>query len=145
MAESGDEEVATLEVAPDVEVEAAEVEEVAVEVVEVIEESSPRPCVYLTTLIGLFIRDQSPARAVCSLLAMCWWFWPGGCGAEEKDVFLGSALLTVRRLFKDKLARLLDHVAACLACEKSPDQTTALLVTQQYHYFSSSSIGVITV
>lgn len=77
----------------------------------------PRPCLYLTTLIELFMRDQSPARALCSLLAMCW-FWPSGCEAEEKDLFLGSVLLSFGRLLKDKLAGLAQDMAACLFCRR---------------------------
>lgn len=96
-------------------------------------EEEARPCVYLTTLIQLFIRDQSPAQALCSMLAMCW-FWSGGCEAEEKDLFLGSALLTLRQLFKDKLDLLLDDMAGCVACEKPtvPGPRTGLLVTQPF-------------
>lgn len=78
---------------------------------------SPQSCHHLTTLTELFVRDQSPAQALCSLLAMCW-FWPSGCEAEEKDLFLGSVLLSLGRLLKDKLACLAQHVAACLSCER---------------------------
>ena len=85
-----------------------------------------RPCVYLSVLIELFIREQLPAEAVCSLLAMCW-FWPG-CVGEDKDIFLGSALLTLCRLLRDKLACLLQDMAACMACEKAAEAST-LLVT----------------
>ena len=94
-------------------------------------EEEPRPCVYLTTLIELFIREQSPAEAACSLLAMCC-FWPGGgLEAEDKDLFLGSALLTLRRLLRDKLAHLLDNMAVCLACEKGPESPRLLVIQRR--------------
>lgn len=81
-----------------------------------VNDEAPRSCLYLTTLIELFVRDQSPAQALCSLLAMCW-FWPSGCEAEEKDLFLGSVLLSLGRLLKDKLACIAQHMAACLSCQ----------------------------
>ncbi|XP_071183884.1 rho guanine nucleotide exchange factor TIAM2-like [Salvelinus alpinus] len=108
------------------------------------QEEEARPCVYLTTLIQLFIRDQSPAQALCSMLAMCW-FWSGGCETEEKNLFLGSALLTLRQLFKDKLDLLLDDMAGCVACEKPiiPDPRTGLLsVETLYHTFQEGSGGL---
>lgn len=80
-------------------------------------DEDPRPCLYLTTLIELFMRDQSPARALCSLLAMCW-FWPSDCEAEDKDLFLGSVLLALGRLLKDELSRLARDMAACLSCRR---------------------------
>ncbi|KAF3701392.1 T-lymphoma invasion and metastasis-inducing protein 2 [Channa argus] len=81
-------------------------------------DEAPRSCLYLTTLIELFLRDRSPAQALCSLLAICW-FWPSDCGAEEKDLFLGSALLSLGRLLKGKLACLAQDVAACLSCQRN--------------------------
>lgn len=80
-------------------------------------DEAPQSCLYLTTFMELFMWDQSPAQALCSLLAMCW-FWPSGCEAEEKDLFLGSALLSLGRLVKDKLACLAQDVAACLSCQR---------------------------
>ncbi len=82
-----------------------------------VNDEAPRPCLYLTTLIELFMRDQSPAQALCSLLAMCW-FWPSGCEAEEKNLFLGSVLLSLGRRLKDKLACLAQDLAACLSCHR---------------------------
>lgn len=61
----------------------------------------------------LFWRDGSPSGALRSLLAMCW-FWPPGSEAERRDVFLGSALLSLGRLLKDKLACAAAHADACL-------------------------------
>lgn len=80
-------------------------------------DEDPRPCLYLTTLIQLFTWDQSPAQALCSLLAMCW-FWPSGCKAEEKNLFLVSVLLSLGRLLKGTLVCLAQEVAACLFCQK---------------------------
>ncbi|KAG7226247.1 hypothetical protein INR49_002997 [Caranx melampygus] len=80
-------------------------------------DESRQSCLYLTTFVELFMWDQSPAQALCSLLAMCW-FWPSNCEAEEKDLFLGSALLSLGRLVKDKLACLAQDVAACLSCQR---------------------------
>lgn len=82
-----------------------------------VNDEDPRPCLYLTTLLELFMRDQSPAQALCSLVAMCW-FWPSSCEAEEKDLFLGSVLLGLGRFLKDKLACLARDVAACLSCRR---------------------------
>lgn len=79
----------------------------------VVNDEDPQPCLYLTTLIEHFMRDQTPSRALCSLLAMCW-FWPSDCEAEEKDLFLGSVLLSLGRLLKNKLACLALDMAACL-------------------------------
>lgn len=80
-------------------------------------DEAPQSCLYLATFMELFMWDQSPAQALCSLLAMCW-FWPSGCEAEEKDLFLGSALLGLGRLVKDKLACLALDVAACWSCHR---------------------------
>lgn len=100
---------------------------VAVAVVVPLTEEDPRPCVYLPTLIELFFRDQSPVQALCSLLAMCW-FWPAGCVAEDKDL-LGSALLSLRQLLKEKLAHLMEDMATCLACQKGHDGDKRLVTT----------------
>lgn len=61
----------------------------------------------------LFRQDGSPSGALRSLLAMCW-FWPPGSEAGRRDVFLGSALLSLGRLVKDKLARAAAHADDCL-------------------------------
>lgn len=82
-----------------------------------VNDEDPRPCLYLTTLIELFLPDQSPAQALCSLLAMCW-FWRSGSEAKEKDLFLGSVLLSLGRFLKDKLACLVQDMAACLSCHR---------------------------
>lgn len=103
---------------------------VAVPAVVHLTDEDPRPCVYLPTLIKLFIRDQLPAQALCSLLAMCW-VWPPCCEAKEKDLFVGSALLSLRQLLKDKLARLAQDVAACLACQRDT-KGDKLLVTMGF-------------
>lgn len=80
-----------------------------------VNDEDPQPCLYLTTLIKLFMWDRSPAQALCSLLATCW-FWPSGCEAEGKDLFLGSVLMSLGRFLKDKLACLTQDIAACLSC-----------------------------
>ncbi|MED6241313.1 hypothetical protein ATANTOWER_008644, partial [Ataeniobius toweri] len=81
----------------------------------------PQPSLYLTTSIEIFMQDQSPAHALCSLLAMCW-FWSSSSEAEEEDLNLGSALLSLGCLIKDKLACLADNVSACLSCQRSSKQ-----------------------
>jgi len=81
------------------------------------DDEDAKPCLYLTTLIELFMHEQSPAHALWSLLAMCW-FWSSGCEAEEKELFLGSALLSLGRLLKDKLACLAEDMSACIPCQK---------------------------
>lgn len=83
----------------------------------VVNDEDPKPCLYLTTLIELFMRDQSPSQSLCSLLAMCW-FWLSDCEAEEKDLFLGSVLLSLGRLLKNKLVCLATDMAACLSCQR---------------------------
>ncbi|KAM7376528.1 hypothetical protein PAMP_006255 [Pampus punctatissimus] len=80
-------------------------------------DDDPHPCLCLTTLVELFMQDRSPAQALCSLLSMCW-FWPSGSEAEEKDLFMGSALLSLGRLLKDKLADLAQDMADCLSCQR---------------------------
>lgn len=82
-----------------------------------VSDEDPQPGLFLTTLVGLFMRDQSPVQALCSLLAMCW-FWPSGCQAEEKDLLRGSVLLSLGRLVKDKLGCLARDMAACLSCKR---------------------------
>lgn len=65
----------------------------------------------LATPADLFWRGGSPSGALRSLLAMCW-LWPSG--SERRDVFLGSALLSLGRLLKDKLAGAAAHADDCL-------------------------------
>lgn len=75
-----------------------------------------RLCRYTTTLMAL-LHEQSPAHALWSLLAMCW-FWSSGCEAEEKELFLGSGLLSLGQILKDKLACLAEDMTACLPCHR---------------------------
>lgn len=82
-----------------------------------VNDEDPRRCLDLTTLIQLFMWDRSPAQVLCSLLAMCW-FWRSRCEADEKDLFLGSVLLSLGRLLRDKLACLAQDMAACLSCQR---------------------------
>ncbi|KAK5857185.1 hypothetical protein PBY51_010443 [Eleginops maclovinus] len=89
-----------------------------------VSDEDPQPGLYLTTLMELFMQDQSPAQALCSLLAM-YWFWPSGCEADEKDLFLGSVLLSLRRFLKDKLACLAQDMTSCMSC-KSNKQTVTM-------------------
>lgn len=63
------------------------------------------------------MQDRSPAHALCSLLAMCC-FWSCSSEAEEMDLFLGPALLSLGRLLKDKLACLAEDMTACLSCQR---------------------------
>ncbi|GLD56211.1 T-lymphoma invasion and metastasis-inducing protein 2 isoform X4 [Lates japonicus] len=86
-----------------------------------VNDEAPRSCLCLTTFMELFVQDRSPAQALCSLLSMCW-FWQSGCEAEEKDLFLGSALLSLGRLLKDKLGCLAQDMAACLSCKRNTKQ-----------------------
>lgn len=79
-------------------------------------DEDPRPCLRLTTLAGLFRRDQSPSQALCSLLAMLW-FW-SGCKAEEKDLLLGSVLLALVRWLKRRTACLLVDLLSCWSCHR---------------------------
>lgn len=80
-------------------------------------EDNPGPSLYLTTLVELLMRDHSPAQALCSLLAMCW-MCPPSCEGEQKNLFLGSVLLGLGRLLKDKLACLAQNMADCLSCRR---------------------------
>lgn len=74
----------------------------------------PRPSLRLLGApTQLFSQDHSPSGALRSLLAMCW-FWPPGSEAGWRDVFLGSALLSLGRLLKKKLARAAARADACL-------------------------------
>ncbi|CAF88846.1 unnamed protein product, partial [Tetraodon nigroviridis] len=65
---------------------------------------------------GLFTRDQSPSQAICSVLAM-FWFW-SGCKAEEKDLFLGSVLLGLARFLRSKISCLLLDLLSCFSCHR---------------------------
>lgn len=78
-------------------------------------DEDPRTCLYFSALIEVLFRDQSPARALWSLLTM-FWFWPSG--AEEKNLFLGSVLLCFGRLLREKLACLALDMATCLSCHR---------------------------
>lgn len=115
---------------------------VAISVTPTVSEEAPRSCLYLTTLIELFARDQTPAQAVCSLLAMCW-FWPSGCEAKEKDLFLGSALLSLVRLLKDKLACLARDIAACLTCRSNTkgDKQPVIMSCETFLFVSQCELS----
>lgn len=84
--------------------------------VPMLNDDDPGPSLYLTTLVELFMGDQSPAQALCSLLAMCW-FWQPSCEGGEKDLLLVSVVLRLGRLLKDKLACLAENVSDCLSCQ----------------------------
>ncbi|MEQ2211258.1 hypothetical protein XENOCAPTIV_017806 [Xenoophorus captivus] len=98
----------------------------------------PQPSLYLTTSIEIFMQDQSPAHALCSLLAMCW-FWSSSSEAEEEDLNLGSALLSLGRLVKDKLACLADNVSACLSCQRGSKQASVDAVCTIYNSYQEGS------
>ena len=93
-------------------------------------EHDARPCIYLSALIEVFLREHSPAEALWSFLAMCW-FWPE-CMEEGKDIFLSSTLLALRRLVQDKLACLLEDMAACVACQKAAEGSVLLVTCLAY-------------
>ncbi|XP_076604807.1 rho guanine nucleotide exchange factor TIAM2 isoform X3 [Chaetodon auriga] len=111
-----------------------------------VNDEDPRPCLDLTTLIELFMWDRSPAQILCSLLAMCW-FWLSGCKAEERDLFLGSVLLSLGRVLKDKLTCLAQDMAACLSCQrggkgdKQPSVDTVCTLYQSFQEGTSSGPG----
>lgn len=88
-------------------------------------DEDPQPSLHLTTFIEIFVQDQSHAQALCSLLAMCC-FWPSGSEAEEEDLNLGSALLRLGRLVKDKLACVVEDVSACLCCQRGSKHVVIL-------------------
>lgn len=100
----------------------------------------PPRCLHLGAPTELFSRDGSPSGALRSLLAMCW-FWPAGSGAERRDVFLGSALLSLGRLLKDKLACAAAHADSCLQmlCCQEDGKGDKRAVTMG----SASSAGVV--
>lgn len=81
-----------------------------------VSDEDPPLCLFLTTVAELFTRGQSPSQAVCSALAM-FWFWCD-CKAEEKDLFLGSVLLGLARFLKRKMARLLVDLLSCVSCHR---------------------------
>lgn len=81
-----------------------------------VSDEDPPPCLYLTTLVELLMRDQSPSQALCSFLAM-FWFW-SDCEAEEKDLLLGSVLLGLVRLLKNRMACLLLDLVSCFSCHR---------------------------
>lgn len=82
----------------------------------VVSDEDPPPCLFLTSVAELFTRDQSPSQAVCSVLAMLW-FW-SDCEAEEEDLSLGSVLLGLARFLKSKMASLLVELLSCFSCHR---------------------------
>ncbi|TRY92111.1 hypothetical protein DNTS_009354 [Danionella cerebrum] len=84
-----------------------------------------RPCIYLTALIELCVCEHSPVELLCSLLTMCW-LWPDS--VEGKAVFLNSAILALLRLLQSKLARLLEDLASCFACQNLPEGPPFMVV-----------------
>lgn len=94
---------------------------VAMSTPEVTEKSTgedTQSCHYLGSLTQLFNQDQTPAQAMCSFLSMCCLRMPG-FRAEEKDLFMGSALVSLARLLKEKLTCLFEELASCLSCQKN--------------------------
>lgn len=85
----------------------------------------PQTFLYLAVLIEIFMQDQSPANTLCSLFAMCW-IWPSGYNAEEDNLNLGSALLSLGRLVKKKVACLVEDVSACLPCQRGSKQAVIM-------------------
>lgn len=82
-------------------------------------DEDPRPCLCLTILFELLQRGRSLVQVLGAVAAMCCcWFWPFGCKAEEKSPFLGSALLRLGRLLKDKLSCVVQDLTACLSCQR---------------------------
>lgn len=75
-----------------------------------------RPCLYLSTLMEIFVRNHPPAQALWAILAVRW-FCPEE--TEEKDVCFNFAFLCLERALRDRLARLLEGVASCGACRSS--------------------------
>lgn len=51
---------------------------------------------------------------------------------EGKDIFLSSTLLVLRRLLQDKLAHLLEDMAACVACQKAAEGSVLLVTCLAY-------------
>lgn len=86
---------------------------VAVTIAAPVNDEDSRLSLYFAALIELFMQDQSPSQALCSLLARCW-FWPSDCEAQEKDLFLASVLLSLGRFLQNKLACLGLDMAACI-------------------------------
>lgn len=79
-----------------------------------VSDEDPPPCLYLPTLVELLMRDQPPSRALCSFLAM-FWFW-SDCEAEEKELLLGAVLLGLLRFLKAKMACLVLDLLSCFSC-----------------------------
>lgn len=79
-----------------------------------VSDDEPPPCLYLPTLVELLMRDQPPSRALCSFLAM-FWFW-SDWEAEEKELLLGAVLLGLLRFLKDRMACLVLDLLSCLSC-----------------------------
>uniref|UniRef100_A0AAX7TE66 DH domain-containing protein n=1 Tax=Astatotilapia calliptera TaxID=8154 RepID=A0AAX7TE66_ASTCA len=106
-------------------------------------DEDPRPCLCLTILFELLQRGRSLVQALGAVAAMCCcWFWPFGCKAEEKSPFLGSALLRLGRLLKDKLSCVVQDLTACLSCQrdsKEGKQPSVDTVCTLYHSFQEGS------
>lgn len=81
-----------------------------------VSDEEPRPRLPLATLAGLFRRDQSPSQALCSGLAVLW-FW-AHCKAEQKDLLLGSLLLAWLRWLRRKMADVLVELLSCLSSHR---------------------------
>lgn len=82
-------------------------------------DEDPRPCLCLAILFELLQRGRSLVQASGAVAATCCcWFWPFGCKAEEISPFLGSALLRLGRLLKDKLSCVVQDLTACLSCRR---------------------------
>ncbi|CAL8299508.1 unnamed protein product, partial [Boreogadus saida] len=89
------------------------------------DQEPPGPRVCLSAVTELFTRGRSPVRAPRSLVAVRWSGRPpegggggggGGEAAGEGGLFLARAPLAQRRLLKDKLAGMVQDMAACLTC-----------------------------
>ncbi|TWW72296.1 hypothetical protein D4764_16G0007930 [Takifugu flavidus] len=81
-----------------------------------VSDEDPPPCLYLPTLVELLMRDHPPSRALCSFLAM-FWFW-SDWEAEEKELLLGTVLLGLLRFLKDKMACLVLDLLSCFSCHR---------------------------
>lgn len=74
------------------------------------------PCLFLTTVVEVFARGQSPSRVVCSVLAMLWFRWEGR--AQDKELFLGGLLLGLARFLKSKMGGLVAELLSCFCCHR---------------------------
>ena len=106
------------------------------------DQECPGPCVCLGAVTELFTRGRSPVRALRSPVAARWSGRPpeggGGGDAREGGLFLGRAPLEAqRRLLKDKLAGVVQDMAACLSCGKHAGDRDSHMVT-----VGSSSAGL---